>query len=391
MHGKVVLVCTDRARTWRQVTPPLAGAGNQLVHAESTERATSLLRTGVVNLVVVEWPSGIDLDPVVAAAGERAPLVVLVGETGIRSLEQLVCQRGLLHICAARPEQDGTPARLVDPAELVVTCEKILRRDLFGLDKYLAGFGIERPVRVVRHASERDGLLVELTEAVRALGAGRRVVESVGLVGDELVTNAVYNAPRGADGQPRYAHVDRREKVALEPGEEVEVQFGSDGRTFGLSITDRFGALDPATLRRGIERCLTQANPIEHKPGGAGIGLYAALCHADQLVLNLARGRRTELIALWGLARKSGGRGAGFASLHVFETGLPGASEVEEAASSGAVSVHLSDSVKSEVLTAFAGEGGEGRVRLSARAARAERAAIEAAARAAVPEIRSRR
>lgn len=387
MHGKVVLVCTDRTRTWRQVTPPLAGAGNQLVHAESTERAASLIATGVVDLIVVEWPSGLDLDPIAAAAGRSVPLVVLVGETGIRSLEQLVCQRGLFHICAARPVEEAGPGRLVDPTELVVTCEKILRRDLFGLDKYLAGFGIERPVRIVKHASDRDRLIDELTAAVRALGAGRRVVESVGLVGDELVTNAVYNAPRGADGRPRYAHVDRRAKVALEAGEEVSVQFGSDGRTFGLSVADRFGALDPASLRRGIERCVTQANPIEHKPGGAGIGLYAALCHADQLVINLDAGRLTEVIALWSLARKSGGRGAGFASLHVFELGSAGLSEEDEAGSSGAASVHLSDSVKSEVLTAFTGEGGQGRVCLSASAARAEREAMEAAALAASAEV----
>jgi hypothetical protein len=349
MHGKVVLVCTDRTRTWRQVTPSLAGAGNQLVHAETSERALDLLWTGAVDLVLIEWPSGIPIDPVLEAARDRVPIVVLVAETGVRALEELVCQRGLFHLCAARPEQETSTARSVDSAELVVTCEKILRRDLFGLDKYLAGFGIERPTRTVRHADERDAVVGELVEAVRTLGAGRRIAESVSLVADELFTNAVYNAPRDADGRPRYAHVNRREKIALEPSEAVSIQFGSDGRMFGLSVADRFGALEARSLRSGIERCVSCHDPIEQKAGGAGIGLYTALCHADQLIFNLEAGAQTEVIALWSLARKGGGRGAGAASLHVFEQrALP----VTDA------STDLSDSAKREVGGALIDESG---------------------------------
>jgi hypothetical protein len=366
MHGKVVLVCSDRARTWRHVTPPLAGAANQLVNAQSSDRAVELLRSGTVDLALVEWPSAVDLDRVRGAAGERVPLVVLVGETGIRSLEELICRRGLLHLCAARPEQEASATRLVDPEELVVTCEKILRRDIFGLDKYLAGFGIERPSRVIRRAVERDAVVGELTEAARALGAGRRVVESVSLVADELVTNAVYNAPRDGDGTPRYAHVSRREKIELEPSEYVRLEFGSDGRTFGLAVSDRFGALAPSSLRGGIERCIARQDPIENKPGGAGIGLYAALCHADHLVFNLAPGRRTEVIALWSLARKTGGRGAGVASLHLFECD-------EIVAGQGAAAteptVELSQAVKSEIFASLVA-GSDARVSLTEPMAR---------------------
>jgi hypothetical protein len=367
MHGKVVLVCSDRARTWRQVTPPLAGAGNQLVQGQSTERSVELLHSGAVDLALVEWPSGVDLDAVVEAAGKHVPLVVLVSETGIRALEELICRRGLMHLCAARPEQEASAARMVDPAELVVTCEKILRRDIFGLDKYLAGFGIERPSRIIKHAAERDELVAQLTEAVRALGAGRRVVESVSLVADELFTNAVYNAPRDADGVPRYAHVNRREKIALEPGEYVHLEFGSDGLTFALSVSDRFGALAPEVLRSAIQRCVSRHDPIEQKAGGAGIGLYAALCHADQLVFNLAPGQRTEVIGLWSLTRKIGGRGAGVASLHVFGSGDPAGQGADASEQS---TVELSDAVRNEIFAALV-EQSEAWVSLTPPAARA--------------------
>jgi len=349
MHGKVVLVCTDRTRTWRQVTPPLASAGNRLVHASSTESALSLLWTGAVDLALIEWPSGVAIDPLIEAAGDRVPIVVLVGETGIRALEELVCRRGLFHLCAARAEQEASTARVLDPAELVVTCEKILRRDIFGLDKYLAGFGIERPSRTATRAHERDGVVRQLASAVRMLGAGRRVVESVSLVGDELFTNAVYNAPRDGDGRPRYAHIDRRDKIALDPDEYVRIEFGSDGRTFGLSVSDGFGALRPAELRTAIERCVARPDPIERKPGGAGIGLFATLCHVDHLVINLDPGARTEVIALWGLTRRTGGRGAGVASLHIFEQPGGAAGAAAEAVPLMVPTVALSDSAKNEI------------------------------------------
>ena len=85
--------------------------------------------------------------------------------------------------------------------------------------------------------------------------------------------------------------------------------------------------------------------------GQARHRLYAALCHADQLFFNLAPGQRTEVIGLWNLARKIGGRGAGVASLHVFDGAGEPAGQGADA--SGQPSVELSDAVKNEIFAAL--------------------------------------
>jgi hypothetical protein len=315
MLGRVVLVATDNVSTWRHLSPALAGAGNRVVRVSSSHRAVGLIFSGAVDLVLAEHGCGIDFDALVVAAQGRVPLVALVAGDRRAALLELFCQRGIMNFCTPRPDDSGNG--FFDAAELVATCEKILRRQSFGLDKYMAGFGIELSHQVIVHAEERDLSIERLTAVVRALGGGRRLVEAVALVADELITNAVYNAPRAADGTPRYAHISRRDKVALEPTEYVRLDYGSDGRVFGIAVTDSFGGLGQETMRAGMQRCLVADDQIEQKAGGAGLGLYTALGHVNQLVVNVEPGIRTEVIALWDLERR--GRGASTAgSLHLF-------------------------------------------------------------------------
>jgi hypothetical protein len=316
MLGRVILVATDNVSTWRHVCPPLAGAGNRVIRVSNAHRAAGLIDSGAVDLLLVEWGCGVDADVLLATAVGRVPVVGLCSGDRREAFLELFCRHEVLNICSPRIDDKGNP--VFDAGELVATCEKILRRDCFGLDKYMSGFGIELSHQVIVRAAERDHVIERLTAVVRALGGGRRLVDSVALVADELITNAVYNAPRGSDGQPRYATRSRREKVTLEPTEYVRLDYGSDGRVFGIAVTDNFGGLTPERMRRRIESCLTSQDPIEQKQGGAGLGLYTALGNVQQLVINVEEGIKTEAIALWDLERRGRGSGGGPGSLHVF-------------------------------------------------------------------------
>ncbi|HEU5056319.1 MAG TPA: hypothetical protein VFU21_07330 [Kofleriaceae bacterium] len=318
------------------------------------QRAAALVDSGAVDLVLVEWGCGVELDVLLATARGRAPVVGLIGGDRRQAFLDLLCRREVFNICAPRADDKGRGA--FDAGELVATCEKILRRDCFGLDKYMSGFGIELSHQVIVRALERDQVVERLTAVVRALGGGRRLVESVGLVADELITNAIYNAPRDPDGQPRYAHRSRREKVTLEPTEYVRLDYGSDGRAFGIAVTDNFGRLTPDTIRAGIERCLTCQDPIEQKQGGAGLGIYTALGSVNQLVVNVDQGVRTEVIALWDLERRGRGAGPSPGSLHVFAS-TEAAARARRRASTGDLegeavpqaTVALSESIRRDI------------------------------------------
>src|SRR5690606_24888659 len=95
---------------------------------------------------------------------------------------------------------------------------------------------------------------------------------------------------------------------------------------------------------------------------GAGLGLYTALSQTNQLVINLEPGSRTEVIALWDLARRGRGAGAAAGSLHLFASdGSASARRVSSSDAGGLdgvpePTVALSDSVRRDIGAAL-GDG----------------------------------
>ncbi|MBZ0238999.1 MAG: ATP-binding protein, partial [Deltaproteobacteria bacterium] len=292
----------------------LRAAGNEVVISDSASAARDLLGAHAVDLAFVDVAAAQPHD-VVTAARDRAPVVVLATGGDPQVMLDFVCELEVEHFLARSDEGDEAFDELA--REVVVTAEKLLRRDLFGIEKYLPSFGVELTSFEVKSAEERDDVVECVSDHVAWLGAGSEARRAVAAVVDELVTNAVYDAPRGLDGKPRYAARDRKEKFVLDPWEHVIVRWGSSGDHIAISVSDGFGALRPEHVRACLRRCLTQGDQIEQKAGGAGLGLYTALSYCTQLVVNIEHGRRTELIALIDLRRGQAVRRGG-RSLHVF-------------------------------------------------------------------------
>ncbi len=314
MLGKTILVCTNDRHVARSLTAHLRGAGNEVVVADDATAARDLIAARAIDLVVVdEAGAAADAGPhaVIDAAADVVPVVALVARELSAAVVDLVCARGVAHVLARG--DDGAIA----PRDVVTTVEKVLRGELFGLDKYLPGFGVEISELEVRGALDRDTAVECIGDHAEWLGAGREARRAVESVVDELVTNAVYDAPRDADGTARYAAVDRRTKVTLRPSEHVTVRWGGDGDVLVIAVSDPFGALEPARVRERLRACLSGGDAIEHKAGGAGLGLYTVLSHCARLAINVDRGVRTEVIATIDLRRRGhGARGA--TALHLF-------------------------------------------------------------------------
>ncbi|MBI5481665.1 MAG: hypothetical protein HY906_22605 [Deltaproteobacteria bacterium] len=351
MLGKaVILYSADKAES-RRVAACLRAAGNEVLRLSSPATVIDLIRAAAVDLVFIDYDTVPNAIQVLDAAAGQVPVVALSRAPDASALLDLVCERGVDNFLARRGGKDSD-RHPFDSTEIVVTAEKILRRDLFGLRKYVSAFGIELGAIEVRAAEDRDTVVACVQEHVRNLGAGRELAATLGAVADELTTNAVYNAPVDAHGRPRYASRSRRDKIVLRPEEYVSVEFGSDGRTFGLAVTDRFGQLTREQLRSGLKRCLTARDPIEKKAGGAGLGLYTVLSSVNQLIVNVEPGARTEVIALVGVdGRMREVRSSGH-SLHLFISRPDDTSGVVEAPS-----VQLSDSMRVDLRTVVATDG----------------------------------
>jgi len=176
--------------------------------------------------------------------------------------------------------------------ELTITAQKLIRSDLFGAEKYLL-WGTKLTATTLTRASQRSQLVSELAEQVRGSGQSARVASMAMLVTDELLSNAVHNAPVDASGRRYRAELARDGELELDARHQIELRWGCDGRYLAIEVTDPFGSLDRDTILRALVQ-----NDVKNSGSGAGMGIALTYRSCDHLVFNLAPGKRTEVIAL---------------------------------------------------------------------------------------------
>lgn len=223
------------------------------------------------------------------AGAQRARLLLCSEGKARDDYASLFGSRSMTNLLARKGE--------LDAADLLVTVEKLLRRDIFGIEKY---FPAAEPVRFrVTSSSQKEGLIAEAEKLATGAGVHARLVGLYCTVADELLTNAVYNAPVDGEGRRRFAHLSRTERVDLSSSEEVELKLCCDGRRLGISVSDPFGSLTADKVLGYLAKAFRKGqDQIDDKAGGAGLGLYYIFESLTHFVINLNPGRRTEMIGI---------------------------------------------------------------------------------------------
>ncbi len=152
---------------------------------------------------------------------------------------------------------------------------------------------------VVRNSDELKTADEQLAGSLEAAKVPVPLARRVRVVALELMTNALYDAPRDPAGQPLFAHLSRTVPVSLPAGQEVrsELSFSEDQSLAELSVCDAYGSLDPELLIERFVRAKTPDRAVAETSGGAGLGLFFVLDAVDSLVVRIEPGRRTELWA----------------------------------------------------------------------------------------------
>lgn len=154
----------------------------------------------------------------------------------------------------------------------------------------------------VRTTEDKDAAVNEIVAFTESMNLGGEKVRRIELATEELIMNALYDAPREASGTPRNAHVDRRLSVALGADETVTMRYGCDGQTFAVAVADPFGSLSKKAVTERL-RNVTGVVP-RPQPGvaGAGLGLVMTYSVANQLIFSVSPGRVTEVTAVMHVA-----------------------------------------------------------------------------------------
>ena len=219
--------------------------------------------------------------------------VVLLGDP--ETFIELLRKDGVDHLIGRNgdPEED----------EIVVTSVKLLRGDLFGVEKYLT-WGVPIHARAIASYDEKRMAIRDVTDLAREMGCRRQLVARVETVTDELLMNALYDAPASRYGCRPLFQGKGRPGAGPVTDQVAQLRYGCDGRYFAVAVRDAFGELRKSNILDHLERARDEKGLPRvggEEGGGGGLGLYFILNAVSRFIANIQPGQATEVICLFDL------------------------------------------------------------------------------------------
>jgi hypothetical protein len=323
---------TRHPATIRRVAQSLGAVGLTVTHALSPSVLPKSefgdFRVAVLDLDIDLAVNPMALVDATLAACPGAHLVVVAGHEAKRRLMQTLESPSVRHIVPKLgswidkpPEQrqfDGP-----DEQDLAIGLRRMLlpRSEPLGAAPYLIdGFSITEVT--IASSEDKDSTLSAVLDLAAALELSDEKKRRIEVATEELVLNALYDAPRDASGKPVHAGLDRRTPVLLEAGSHVRLQYGCDGRNFVVAIADRFGALDRPPVVKSLMKLLEPQGPRPTAgTSGAGLGLMLTYSAANQLVIHALPARFTEVTAVMHVSGSNRTALARGSALHLYVDG----------------------------------------------------------------------
>lgn len=290
----VLLVESDKKQ---QVIARMAvgGTGVHLDIANTKEEAEVFVGKNKYDAILCEEAF---LDILVTAHKNKiAPHLVLLTAPDVTN--NLTTMKGLPfvdNIMSRDPDDRSLTVR-----SLLTTMTKVLNRNIFGMEKYLS-WGAEVHLKGVHASKQRDELKEEMITYFKQSGIRKSILDRVYLVMEEMLMNAIFDAPTDNHGQAIYNHLSRKTEINLEKSQESIMRYAFDGSVIAISVEDPFGALTKDVIIQYLESCYQgKAGTLNINKGGAGRGLHQIIESSDLTIFNVKRGMRTEVISLFNL------------------------------------------------------------------------------------------
>ena len=185
-------------------------------------------------------------------------------------------------------------------SDLSSMATRVLAGDIFGLEK-LVPWGTKIYSQLVGDYQEKSLCIAQVSEFAELMGVRRKYREAVEQVVDEMLMNALYDAPVDDQGKQIFADIPTKTRISLRMEQKVVVQYACDDRAFYVSVRDSYGTLDRATVVRYIDKCLHSEQQIDRKTGGAGLGLYLMANSTSRMYFNVLPGIATEAVCTFHL------------------------------------------------------------------------------------------
>src|SRR5262249_23345514 len=135
-----------------------------------------------------------------------------------------------------------------------------------GLAAFLAAGSNPQKIRLTRSTHKRAAIEA-IQNHLQKQGVRGRLAALVAQATDELILNAIFDAPLDNHGSSLRHTLSRDSDFELAEREQVEIEVGSSGSYMGVSVTDQFGTLKRKTI----------LNALNTNSKTQGLGLYKTL------------------------------------------------------------------------------------------------------------------
>ena len=175
----------------------------------------------------------------------------------------------------------------------------INRERAFGLENFF-----DKSVKVqqvtLKLASQKQLAVEAVRKVIMSVNFKSRMASVVANAVDELLMNAIFDAPADELGHPLFETVSRDQEMELKGKQEVTMQIGYDGTYLGVSVRDLYGSLDKSRLMTRISRRYREEEyQVKETRAGAGIGLGTVFRLGGSLLFASESHVRTEVTVLF--------------------------------------------------------------------------------------------
>ena len=276
-----------------------AALPERCVHVGNRAQFAAAARTCAVAFVDIDTLYQIDCPdvPVIAIVGANDALAKTVRSLGMFPWLAHVVAASMLASRGAR-----------------IHLEMLIERIYRGTSSDLLGSpGIGR-VALLAQASRREERFEKMRQFFVERALPERAVRAISEISEELVTNALYDAPleAGYFAQP----VQRTDDVVLPNEHACEISYGFEQDTPFVRVRDTFGAFSRDRLLSVLVRCNNGDVGLDSSRGGAGLGLWRVFAHASTIAITVVRGRLTDILI--GVAVSGRRSGRQLQALHLF-------------------------------------------------------------------------
>jgi CheY-like chemotaxis protein len=311
MKGQRVLIVESNTKQRNMIKVALGGTGVKVEMAKTKEEAQESLLASPSDILFLSAEM-LEVADFVKEKKLKTKIVLTTEEESKEYISKIKQYQFISNIVATK-END----RAFNIKSISTTVSKMTSGDIFGLEKYL-NWGIEIKEIEIIDSKERQNVNDQVIEHLTELGIRSSVRTRCQVVIEELLMNAIYDAPVDNLGTPLHNFKARTEAVNLSADQSAKLRFATDGLYLAISVEDPFGVFKKETIFKYLENNYFQ-NSEEHLSsgkGGAGKGLFMITESADLVIYNVSPRSKTEVIVLFDLDPSKEKKST---SLHYFE------------------------------------------------------------------------